>query len=217
MSEGGETRNHEAEVEAVARAIYDTQDNGLAWDNPTLGDWRKDYEREKARAAIAALDAVRRSPHDKTDRERAAERWNYMAGHGRSPQGEDHEAGCGEKVTPSHEKPPRTCATTDPADRQWFCAADWYEAEIKRLREEITDSDSWRCTDCNAFSRDDEAFCFNCGAGQPEYPARPAPERNTEKLVEALEAALYLAEDAHPQEARTMRARFLPEFEERSS
>jgi hypothetical protein len=49
----------QAEIEAVARAIYDTQENGVPWDSETLDDWRKDYEREKARAAIAMLDRVR--------------------------------------------------------------------------------------------------------------------------------------------------------------
>lgn len=36
-------------------------------------------------------------------------------------------------------------------------------------------------------------------------------EAEVERLREALEAALWLAEDAHPAEARTMRARLLSE------
>ena len=36
-------------------------------------------------------------------------------------------------------------------------------------------------------------------------------EAEVERLRGALEAALYLAEDAWPAEARTMRARFLPD------
>lgn len=42
-------------IERMARAIYETQDNPVPWDSETLGDWRRDYEREKARAALAVV------------------------------------------------------------------------------------------------------------------------------------------------------------------
>ena len=51
MSEGGEARNHEAEREAVARALA-FEDA----DNPEMWDW------QGADAVLAALDALRRSP-----------------------------------------------------------------------------------------------------------------------------------------------------------
>jgi len=58
MSEGGEARNHEAEVEAVARVIYDAN-RGMdePWEDAEqiVRDWC-------LRAARAALDAVRLSP-----------------------------------------------------------------------------------------------------------------------------------------------------------
>jgi len=56
MSEGGEARNHEAEVEAVATAI-------AAHFGPN------DSPYDAARSAIAALDAVRRSPQSGDTRE----------------------------------------------------------------------------------------------------------------------------------------------------
>ena len=62
----GEARNHEAEVEAVARAMFN--DHGgepyrsLGWE--ALSESFRDWWRERARVAIAALDAVRRSPQD---------------------------------------------------------------------------------------------------------------------------------------------------------
>jgi hypothetical protein len=42
-------------IERMARAIYETQDNPVPWDSETLCDWRRDYEREKARAALAVV------------------------------------------------------------------------------------------------------------------------------------------------------------------
>lgn len=42
-------------IERMARAIYETQDNPVPWDSETLSDWRRDYEREKARAALAVV------------------------------------------------------------------------------------------------------------------------------------------------------------------
>jgi len=53
MSEGGEARNHEADREAVAKALA-FEDAG----NPEMWDW------QGADAALKALDALRRSPRD---------------------------------------------------------------------------------------------------------------------------------------------------------
>jgi hypothetical protein len=47
-------KHSRALIERVARAIYETQDNSIPWDSDTLGDWRRDYEREKAEAALDA-------------------------------------------------------------------------------------------------------------------------------------------------------------------
>jgi hypothetical protein len=100
----------QAEIEAVARAIYDTQENGIAWDSETLGDWRRNYEREKAAAAIAAFNRVRDARDDdepqRIEREllrtidqqaRRISEQDHRIGNlrgelaARSPQGEDHE------------------------------------------------------------------------------------------------------------------------------
>ena len=77
MSEGGDARNHEAEIEAVAEALSAYFDTGQT------------ILMEIASAAIDALDAVRRSPTAE-DAVRLAYEDGFRAG--RSPQGEDHEA-----------------------------------------------------------------------------------------------------------------------------
>jgi len=83
--EGGEARNHEAEVEAVARALNEAPP-GHPFDDEAL--------REVARRVITALDAVRRSPQGETcpvcgrPGSCCAEVDRL-----RSPQGEDVEAG----------------------------------------------------------------------------------------------------------------------------
>ena len=57
-AEGGEARNHEAEREAVARALVPT---GIGtWEE--LSSLQRSHYRQDADIAIAALDAVRRSP-----------------------------------------------------------------------------------------------------------------------------------------------------------
>jgi hypothetical protein len=70
MSEGGEARSHEAEVEAVARVML-ADYTGIPWDELTEeqhAGWLAGAEH-----AIAALDAVRRSPQGE-DHEENAER-----------------------------------------------------------------------------------------------------------------------------------------------
>jgi len=68
-AEGGETRNHEAEVETVARALEPHMSGGPM----TL--------KRASNAAIAALDAVRRPPQGE-DHEAAINRilWNHLRG-----------------------------------------------------------------------------------------------------------------------------------------
>jgi hypothetical protein len=94
----------EAEIEAVARAIYDTQENVIAWDSETLGDWRREYEREKARAAIAALEALRSSgpAAQPTTEEREAYMRGYRAakaGLTPKPEGESGSAAQNQEET----------------------------------------------------------------------------------------------------------------------
>lgn len=48
-------RNDEI-IEQAARAIYETQGNTVSWYSETMGEWRRDYEREKAIAALNAVD-----------------------------------------------------------------------------------------------------------------------------------------------------------------
>jgi hypothetical protein len=86
MSEGGEARNHEAEVEVVARALWE-MNGSTPWAHASQGT--KALRRKAARAAIAALDAVKRSSRPIGPGNPPA--WMFDALR-RSPQGEDHEA-----------------------------------------------------------------------------------------------------------------------------
>ena len=64
-------------IERMARAIYETQDNPVPWDSETLGDWRRDYEREKARAALAVVRDHDRGAVEDRDRWRDCARKLY--------------------------------------------------------------------------------------------------------------------------------------------
>jgi hypothetical protein len=97
MSEGGEAQNHEAEIEAVARAL---NEDVPPWTFRQAAEGKPHAEEELARVAIAALDAVRRSPECDGSRECQATTHieGCFAGPGwreiearRSPQGEKDE------------------------------------------------------------------------------------------------------------------------------
>jgi len=84
MSEGGEARNHEAEVDAVAFEL----EGGLGGKR----DWKiKGNSHAAARAAIAALDALRRSPQKRKGHDPGCDLPSAHRGPcRRSPQDEDH-------------------------------------------------------------------------------------------------------------------------------
>jgi len=183
MSEGGETRNHEAEVEAL-RSV--------------LGPWIPPG-RLGEQLVRAALDAVRRSPQglspEGTMPSEATE-----AGRWRSPQGEDQirivrDDGGYQGIDP-------------PQGEDHEPVADEFEREMRVHAERWTRGG--RCVHCGKTPGD--CMCV----------IEPSPERNTEKLVEALAVAeLYVREnrvrgrDAVQDHALVRAA--LAEFRERSS
>jgi hypothetical protein len=73
------------------------------------------------------------------------------------------------------------------------CACRCHGAARSPQGEDHEAVESWRCTDCNCVNRDDEAFCFRCGAGQPEFPARVPPSRDGSVAVEDVVGALKVA------------------------
>jgi hypothetical protein len=42
------------------------------------------------------------------------------------------------------------------------------------IEREASDDHLWLCGDCKALNGEHEAFCFRCGAGQPELDSSPA-------------------------------------------
>jgi hypothetical protein len=174
MPEGGEARNHEAEVEAIARAIY------AALHPSDSGPIRYQQERwfDAARSAIAVLDAARCPACDGT-------------GVRRSPQGEDPQ-------TRAHEAEMRKEHGMSPQGEEWNrvegASEEVYvrspQGEDHELRREISENAPLREKIADELAHNDE-----CGAGPvswQEYLADadailrivaehgPSPERNTE-------------------------------------
>jgi hypothetical protein len=178
MAEGGEVRNHEAEIEAVARAL---NEDVPPWTFRQAAEGKPHAEEELARVAIAALDAVR------------------------SPQGEDHEPkayDCGIHagqwkgdavprcaICASQGEEHEPCATCAPMQ----CDCDDGPVQggtTERLRSSPEREPTRLGTVCEqcerrtmepVYTEDGDVFCGRCAV-----QLAPFPERDTEKLVEAL-------------------------------
>jgi len=179
MSEGGEARYHEAEVEAVAKELAMRLPPNMAT-----------YATVYAQVAIAALDAVRRSPHvNLTEFQEGLTRalnrhgvpampsWDaaidWLAEHGgRSPQGEDDEvAGTVE-------------GGIGPSDIEYIAPI----VESPEVRPHGEDHEAGQ--DFTRWFTDYPSTHRLAGQTVEVTPVRPSPERNTEAEVERLREAL---------------------------
>jgi hypothetical protein len=66
-------------------------------------------------------------------------------------------------------EPARTIAAWvrgEAENKDYAAACEWRNVADAIERE--AESQHWECPDCSCLNRDDEVFCFRCGAGIPE-------------------------------------------------